>query len=151
MNWAFDITMKNRAVLKTFIENYTLNDLNRVPEGYSNNIIWNIAHTIVVQQSLVYKLSGLPTIISEDMIQSYKKGTKPERDVSQAEVDEIKGLLFSTIEKTKEDYDNKIFQNFHQHTVMTKNTLTNVLEAIEFNNFHEGVHLGYILALKRAL
>jgi hypothetical protein len=29
-------------------------------EGYSNNLIWNIAHIIVVQQMLVYKLSGLP-------------------------------------------------------------------------------------------
>jgi hypothetical protein len=26
------------------------------PEGYSNNLIWNIAH-IIVQQMLVYKLS----------------------------------------------------------------------------------------------
>ena len=149
MNWAFDITLKNRAILKNFIETYTLEELNRIPEGFNNNIIWNIAHTIVVQQSLVYKLSGLPPIISEEMISRFKKGTRPERDLSQSEVDEIKGLLISTVEKTKEDYDNEVFQNFHEYTVMTKNTLTNVLEAIEFNNFHEGVHLGAILALKK--
>ncbi len=151
MNWAFDISLKNRAFLKSLIENHSLKDLNTVPEGFNNNIIWNIAHTIAVQQSLVYKLSGLPALISEDMIDRFKKGTKPERDLSQAEVDEIKGLLFSTIEKTKEDYENEIFQNYHQYTVTTKNTLTNVLEAIEFNNYHEGIHLGYILALKKSL
>ncbi|WP_047549721.1 DinB family protein [Psychroserpens sp. Hel_I_66] len=151
MNWAFDITLKNRAVLKSFIESYTLEELNKIPKGFNNNIIWNIAHTIAVQQSLVYKLSGLPPVISEEMINTFKKGTKPERDLSQAEVDEIKGLLFSTIEKTKEDYDAKIFTSFHTYTVTTKNTLTNVLEAIEFNNFHEGIHLGYILALKKSL
>ena len=151
MNWAFDITMKNRAILKTLIETYSLEELNKIPKGFNNNIIWNIAHIIAVQQSLVYKLSGLPTIVSEELIQTYKKGTRPERDLTQAEVDEIKSLLFSTIEKTKEDYDSEVFQNFHEHTVMTKNTLTNVLEAIEFNNFHEGFHLGYILALKKSL
>ena len=85
------------------------------------------------------------------MITKFKKGTKPERDLSQAEVDEIKGLLFSTIEKTKEDYTNGVFQNYHEYTVTTKNKLTNVKEAIEFNNFHEGIHLGYILALKKSL
>ena len=151
MNWAFDITLKNRAVLKSFIENFSLEELNKIPSGFNNNIIWNIAHTIAVQQSLIYRLSGLPTIVSEELIERFKKGTKPERDLTQAEVDEIKGLLFSTVEKTKEDFDNEIFENFHEYTVTTKNTLTNVLEAIEFNNFHEGIHLGYILALKKSL
>ena len=151
MNWAFDITLKNRAILKTFIETYTLEELNKIPEGFNNNIIWNIAHTIAVQQSLVYKLSGLPSIISEEMVQRFKKGTKPERDLTQAEDDEIKSLLFSTVEKTKEDFDNKVFQQYHHYTLTTKNTLTNVMEAIEFNNYHEGVHLGYILALKKSI
>lgn len=151
MNWAFDITLKSRAVLKTIIETYSLEELNKIPERFNNNIIWNIAHTIAVQQSLVYKLSGLPPIISEDMISRFRKGTKPEGDLTQAEVDEIKGLLFSTIEKTKEDYENEVFQNYNEYTVTTKNTLTNVMEAIEFNNFHEGIHLGYILALKKSI
>jgi len=151
MNWAFDILLKNRAFLKSMIENYSLEDLNKIPKGFNNNIIWNVAHTIAIQQSLVYKLSGLPPVILEDMITTFKKGTKPERDLSQAEVDQIKGLLFSTVEKTKEDYENKIFRNYHTYTVTTKNTITNVLEAIEFNNYHEGIHLGYILALKNAL
>lgn len=151
MNWAFDITLKSRAILKTFIETYSLEELNKIPEGFKNNIIWNIAHTIAVQQALVYKLSGLPTIISQDMLTKFAKGTAPERDLTQSEVDEIKGLLFSTIEKTKEDYENEVFQNYHEYTVTTKNTLTNVIEAIEFNNFHEGIHLGYILALKKSL
>ncbi|MCF6295653.1 MAG: DinB family protein [Flavobacteriaceae bacterium] len=151
MTWAFDITLKNRIILKSFLENFTLSQLNKIPKGFSNNIIWNIAHTIVTQQLLVYNLSGLPIIISEEMIESYRKGTKPERDLTQAEVDEVKRLLFSTIEKTKEDYNNGVFKTYNEYTVSTKSTLTNVEEAIAFNNFHEGIHLGYILALKKSL
>jgi len=149
MTWAFDVTLKNRKILERYIENMDLEALNKVPEGFNNNIIWNIAHVIVTQQLLVYKLSGLPMIISEELVDNYRKGTKPERAMSRAEVDMIKNLLFSPIEKTKEDYDNRIFQTYHEYTVTTKNTLTNVEEAIEFNNFHEGIHLGYILALQR--
>ncbi len=151
MTWAFDITLKNRKILKSFLENFTLSQLNKIPKGFGNNIIWNIAHTIATQQLLVYNLSGLPTIISEEMIEPYRKGTKPERDLTQAEVDEVKGLLFSTIEKTKEDYNNGIFKTYNEYTVSTKSTLSNVEEAITFNNFHEGIHLGYILALKKSL
>ena len=151
MDWAFDITNKNRAIFKTFLETFTLEELNKVPKGFNNNIIWNIAHTIVTQQLLVYNLSGLPMLLTNEMVEKYRKGTKPEQDVTLAEVDLIKGLLFSTIEKTKEDYNNNVFETYNEYTVTTKSTLTNVDEAIDFNNFHEGIHLGYILALKRAL
>lgn len=151
MDFAFDTTLKSRKFLKGLLENLTLEQLNKVPEGFNNNIIWNVAHTIVTQQLLVYKLSGIPMIVSDELVEMYRKGTKVERDVTQAEVDLIKGLLFSTIEKTKEDYDNRIFQTYHEYTVTTKSKLTNVDEAIAFNNFHEGIHLGYVLALKRII
>ena len=89
--------------------------------------------------------------VSEELVESYRKGTKPERALLQPEVDVIKSLLFSPIEKTKKDYDNTLFKTYQEYTVTTKNTLTNVEEAIEFNNFHEGIHLGYILALQRGI
>ncbi|WP_104735239.1 DinB family protein [Hanstruepera ponticola] len=149
MDWAFDISIKNRKLLESFLENYSLEQLNKIPKGFSNNIIWNIAHTIVTQQLLVYRLSGLPCMISDDLIERFKKGTKPESDLSQAEVDAIHNLLFSTIEKTKEDYKNKSFQQFNEYTVTTKSRLTNVEEAIDFNCYHEGIHLGVILAIRK--
>jgi len=149
MEWAFDIATKNRKLLESFLENYSLKQLNTVPEGFSNNIIWNIAHVIVTQQLLVYKLSGLPSMLSDELIERFRKGTKPEGELSQAEVDAIKNLLFSTIEKTREDYNNKRFQQYNEYTVTTKNKLTNVEEAIEFNNYHEGIHLGIILSLRK--
>ena len=90
-------------------------------------------------------------LLSEEMVEAYRKGTKTERDLSQDEVNLVKGLLFSTIEKTKADYDNKFFQSYNEYTVSTKSTLSNVEEAIDFNNFHEGIHLGYILALRKSL
>ncbi len=151
MDWAFDITVKNRNIMASFLDGFSIEELNKVPKGFSNNLIWNIAHLVVTQQLLIYNLSGLPMLIADEMVEKYRKGSKTEGDVSQKEVDEIKGLLFSTLEKTKEDYQNGLFKNYNDYTVSTKSTLTNVEQAIEFNNFHEGIHLGYILALKKAL
>lgn len=148
MNFTFDITLKNRALLKNFLEIFTLEQLNKVPVGFKNNIFWNVAHTVVTQQLLVYKLSGVPMLLDSEIVDKYRKGTKTEGDVSQTEVDLIKGLLFSTIEQTEKDYNNNVFKTYQEYTVSTKSTLKNVDDAIAFNNFHEGIHLGYILALK---
>lgn len=151
MDWAFDITLKNRNIMASFLDSFSLDELNKVPAEFNNNLIWNIAHLVVTQQLLTYGLSSLPMLISENMVKKYRKGSKTEDDVSQGEVDEIKELLFSTIEKTKEDYKKGFFKNYKEYTVSTKSTLTNIEQAIAFNNFHEGIHLGYILAMKKTL
>ena len=151
MDFAFDATIKNRIILNSFLEKYSLEQLNLVPEGFRNNMFWNIAHTVVTQQLLIYNFSGLPMMVSDEMVAKYRKGTKTEHNASQAEVNEIKALLFTTIEKTKEDYNKSIFKLYKEYTVSTGSTLTKVEDAITFNNFHEGIHLGYILALKKSL
>ncbi|MBC8754225.1 DinB family protein [Kordia sp. YSTF-M3] len=151
MNFTSTITHKNRIILKRFLEQISLADLNKIPEGFSNNIIWNIAHVVVTQQLLTYKLSGLPMHVSEELVSKYRNKTKPEGDVTQAEVDEINGLLESLLIQTEKDLAAGIFKTYTEYTVSLGTTLTNVQEAIEFNNFHEGIHLGYILALRKAI
>jgi len=151
MNFTRTITHKNRIILKRFLAETSLADLNKVPEGFSNNIIWNIAHILVTQQLLIYKLSGLPMHVSEEMVSKYRNKTKPEGDVTQNEVDEINDLLESLLLQTEKDIAADIFKTYTEYTVSLGTTLTNVQEAIEFNNFHEGIHLGYILALRKAI
>jgi hypothetical protein len=94
-------------------------------------------------------LSGLPMMVSDEMIEKFKKGTKPEQAATQTEVDEIKSLLFSTIEKTKEDYENGIFKNYQEYPTSTGFILTSVEGAMNFNNFHEGLHIGILMSLRK--
>ncbi|WMI66520.1 DinB family protein [Aestuariibaculum sp. YM273] len=152
MHFTLDVLTKTRHFFNQYLENSSLEDLNKIPEGFNNNIIWNIGHIVVTQQLLAYKLSGLPMMIDEVLISKYMKGTKPESDVSQDEVNEIKTLLFSTLEKTKEDLDNDVFKTFNSYTVSTTgNTLNTIEDAFDFILFHEGMHLGYVMALVRAI
>ena len=151
MNWSFDITLKTRAILYKFLEQFSLEQLNTVPNGYRNSIYWNIMHVVVTQQLLVYGLSGLPMLIDSQLVEAFRKGTKTEEDASQKDVDNLKDLLISTVEQTQKDYVAGIFTNYTTYTVSTKSKLTNVEEALEFNNFHEGIHLGYILAMKNTI
>lgn len=149
MQQTFDITRTSRKLLFQFLEKYTLEQLNAIPEGFNNNLIWNIAHIVVVQQMLVYKLSGLPMMISDEMVDKYRKGSKPEHEATQAEVDEIKELLLKTINQTQTDFENEMFENYQQYPTSTGFTLNNVLDAMSFNYFHEGIHLGVILSLRK--
>ncbi|WP_333598958.1 DinB family protein [Flavobacterium sp.] len=149
MTTTFDINQSSRTVLLKFLENYTLEQLNTIPEGFSNNLIWNITHIVVVQQMLVYNLSGLPMMVSADMVERYKKGTKPEHSVTQQEVDEIKSLLFSTLEKTKKDFADDIFKTYNEFTTMSGFTVKNAKAAMEFNNYHEAVHTGIMMQIRK--
>jgi hypothetical protein len=151
MNSILEITKTSRKMIAPFIENYTLEQLNTIPKGFSNNLIWNIAHVVVTQQLLVYKLSGLSMLVSDEIVEKYKKGTRPEQEVTQAEVDEIKDLLFKTIDQTVLDYDNNIFQNFSEYPTSTGFILKSAHEAMIFNNFHEGLHLGVLFGIRKFL
>ena len=121
------------------------------PTGFNNNIWWNIAHVVATQQLLVYKLSGLPLVVTSEFVAKYKKGTAPNGSATNEEIELVKKLLFSTIEKTTEDYNNALFKNFNPYPTSAGLTLTNVEDAISFNFFHEGLHLGSIFALLRAV
>jgi hypothetical protein len=114
-------------------------------------VFWNIAHTIVTQQLLVYGLSNTPFLITSELVNTYKKGTKTTHEATKEELVLIKSLLFSTIEQTKIDYENGVFENYTSYTTSLDVTLTTIEEAMSFNAFHEGIHLGYILAMKNSL
>lgn len=91
--------------------------------------------------------------ISDELVNKYRKGTKPETDANQDEVDELKKLAFDLIDKFEKDYsENKtMFDSFTEYPTSYNYTLRNIEDAIHFNNTHEGVHYGYALALRKAL
>ncbi|MFC5047554.1 DinB family protein [Aquimarina hainanensis] len=145
------ITHVNRKLMKKILDSYSLEALNTVPEGFSNNLIWNVAHVVVTQQLLVYKLSGLPMMLDEEMVETYRKGTKTERDATQEEVDKVKELLFATLDQTEKDIEAGVFKKYTEYPTSTGFVLETIEDAMDFNNFHEGIHLGYILAMKKGL
>jgi DinB superfamily len=149
MQIEFNITRFNRQVLARFFENHTLEQLNKIPDGFKNNLIWNIGHVVVSQQVLVYKGCGVTPLISEELVAKYMRGTKPEADVTQAEADEIKSLMFRLVDKTQEDYNNGVFTTYNARTSEMGFSLQTVEDAIAFNNHHEGIHLGIMLQLKK--
>jgi hypothetical protein len=149
MHQTFDIAKASRKVLSQFLENYTLEQLNKIAPGFNNNLIWNIAHIVVTQQRLVYKFSGMPMIISDELFEKYKGGTKPLQDVTKAEVEEIKSLLFETINQTEVDFNSRSFKDYQEYTTSIGLTIKNIEDALSFNNYHEALHMGVIMSIRK--
>ena len=53
--------------------------------------------------------------------------------------------------KLESDYSNTIFSNYNSYTTSYNITLSSIEEAIQFNNVHDGLHFGYIMALKKVI
>jgi len=149
MNKNFDTLKKSRILILKIIEGLSIDQLNKIPEGFKNNIAWNIAHLVVTQQLLCYKLAGLKCLISDEMITSFQKGTAPTYTISEAEFKEIKTLFLALPEKLTADYEKGIFTEYNEYTTSVAVTLKNINDALTFNLLHEGIHLGIILQLKK--
>lgn len=103
-----------------------------MPDGFNDNLIWNIGHVIVAQQGLIYKSSNLPGYVSDEMFSLYRPGTKPTSDTSQDEAEELKELLAWLIGETKEDFYNGKFITFNERMTGTGFYLSSLTDAIAF-------------------
>ncbi|HEY6502624.1 MAG TPA: DinB family protein [Chitinophagaceae bacterium] len=137
----------SRKIYQEYFDKYSLEQLNIVPDRFNNNLIWNIGHIIAAQQSLVYRTSNLPMNITDAYFDKYKPGTKPSGTVSQSEVNEIKSLLTSMIDQTETDLACGKFVSFTERNTITGFHLGNLQDALVFNNYHEGLHLGYMKSI----
>jgi hypothetical protein len=149
MQTEFKITRRSHELFSNYFDNYTLDQVNKIPTGHNNNLIWNIGHILVSQQTLVYKGANQQPLVAEDLIARYMRGTKPERDVTQAEADEIRDLLLTLIIKTEEDYNAGLFTEYNARKSEMGFDLSSVEDAIAFNNHHEGIHLGIMMQLRK--
>lgn len=147
----FELLRITRANILHLVNELSDEQLNTIPEGFSNNIIWNAGHVLVSTQLLVYKLSGATPRISDHMIDELRKGTYPEKVYSSEEIAEIKNLLQQTVDGLEEDYEHGMFTSFSQYPTSYNIVLHSTEDAIRFNNIHEGLHLGYMMALRKAI
>jgi hypothetical protein len=69
--------------------------------------------------------------------------------ISQEEYSELKALFLSLPVEFAEDYNSEFFKNYEAYTTSVNVTLSNIEDAFSFSNFHEGIHLGVILSLRK--
>src|SRR5689334_19752074 len=112
MHQQIETIRKTRTALLNLIKDLTVEELNEIPTGFNNNIIWNVAHLVAAQQGVCYLRAGLGLKIEEQFFLFYKPETKPEGYVDASEIENIKGLLFSMLDILQKDYEQNLFTNY---------------------------------------
>ena len=139
-------TRKN--VLAT-IEKYSYEQLTKIPEGFSNSILWNFAHSIVSQQLLIYALSGNEMHLNESLISKFRKGTDGTEIISLEEFQQLKKDYLTTVDQFEQDLEILLNSEYNLYKTSYNVELKNTEDAIIFSNAHEALHFGIIMAIAK--
>jgi hypothetical protein len=140
-----------RTFILELVKDLSTEQLNKIPTGFNNNIIWNIAHLTAAQQNMCYVRSGLEITVEEKYFSPFLSGTKPAQFIEKEEINSIFNVLLNSIDRLAADYTNGIFVQFDPWDKRYGMKLNSIDDAINFVPFHEGMHIGYIMALKKLI
>lgn len=120
-----------------------------VPDGFDNNIAWNIGHIIVVSQRVVYQRAGVPISLTEDFVDMYLPGTSPADWSKAPDTDELLVMLMDDQQKLESDYAAGRFSGtFEGFTAPSSGIKVDDVEgAFVFDAYHQAQHYGMILAI----
>ncbi len=144
---SIELLKKERTYIIDVINKLSDKQLLRIPEGYKNNVLWNLGHILITQQSLHYFLSRLEMYISKEMMQTFRTGTSPSDWQTKPDIIEIKDLFLELPDKLAEDYRNGIFKDYRRIKTSIGVSIENFEEAVAFNHFHEGAHTGIMMGI----
>ena len=149
MKHHLNILRATRTKIADIVEGLNLDQLNKIPEGFNNNILWNFGHIIITQQLLCYKLSGLECNVHEELLPLYRKGSRPEKPIEQADFQYLRAKLDETVSILERDLESGRFDSYTSYTTSYGITLNTSIEAMIFNNVHEALHLGTMMTLRK--
>lgn len=148
---AVSLLQQTRPLFLRLVEGLSHDDLLTVPEGFSNNILWNLGHVVVTQQLLHYGLSGLPLNVPDELVAQCRKGTSPADWDTPPDLAEIQHLLMELPRQLEVDLEAGRFTTFRPYMTSVGVELADLETALAFNQYHEGLHTGSILALRRGV
>ena len=140
---------QSRLYLLEQVSHLSTEELNTIPHGFNNNILWNLGHLIAAQQGICYRRAGLPMSISGEFYSAFQPGSRPDHFMNATFADKVRGLLVSTIDLLEQDYKRSVFHQYAAWTTRYGATLATIDDALAFLPFHEGLHQGAIAAIKK--
>ncbi|WP_337102901.1 DinB family protein [Paenibacillus sp. YIM B09110] len=125
--------------------------LDTVPEGFNNNLRWNLGHIYLVQEKFAFHFSGDTVQLPESFERLFARGTKPADWKEEPPALEV--LLEMLAEQPKR-IQSLLQGRLDEAVTPTYTTgsgvqLSTIGEFLTFTLYHEGMHLGAIKLLKR--
>lgn len=142
---------QTRQVFADLIHSLDVAQLNTIPQGFNNNIAWNLGHIVVTTPALCYQRSGVRPNFQIPLQAAYRKDSKPSYPIQSTEISFLKELLEHSINQIESDYESGVFaQGFVPFSTSTYGAeLNNIEEVLITTLMHDNLHLGYVQAQRR--
>ena len=150
-DFASEILRASRIRLRQLIDKSNHEILFKIPEGFNNNIIWQIGHCITSQQRHMYMRSGLPMHITKEFMESFKIGSSPNSWKINPDVNQVKQLLIETVDLLESDLKSRKFVNYQPFELPIGFHVKNHLQALQAAIYHEAEHSGVIFTYLKLL
>ncbi|GIP39835.1 hypothetical protein J31TS4_31150 [Paenibacillus sp. J31TS4] len=136
----------NRSRTLEAAASVTEEEADRIPNGFNNNIRWQLGHILTTQERMAFRFIGEPLGLPEELTGLFVNGTKP-ADWTSAPPD------LATLRRLLEEQPERIRERL-QGRLQTPLTLpfkdfTALEEALVFSIGHEAMHAGFLKALHR--
>lgn len=149
-----DTTLQTRAMIRKVLESLKGSE-STMPANWNNNAHWQAGHLVLTPRLLTLSLMGKDIGYSEEFKNWFRKDTGPNSWSDASKVtsyDEILPLIESDIEALFDQLKDCWEQPYPEsYTTSVGVVLDKPSSALNFSQFHDGIHLGSLLALRRAL
>lgn len=121
------------------------------PPAAGHNILWNIGHIIYTNCSVVYGPCGLKSPIPDSYESMFKGGTGPKDWTVKPSISEVMDMLKSTNDTIINDFKAGKFAAYAKLQLVPGYALETAENAFAFNLFHEGIHIGMVMSLRKQI
>jgi hypothetical protein len=137
-----------RRIIRS-VDGITNEELLWIPPGFRNNILWNLGHIAVTQQLLHYHRTGQPMRVAEEIVELFRSGSSPADWSETPRLELVLRLLEELPPTLQRDYRSGRLSTYNPFTTGAGIHIADIDTAISFNNYHEGIHTGVILCMRR--
>lgn len=143
-----------RQMITSLLKAIPEDKVNAVPSTWKNNARWHAGHLIVTPHLLTYGISKQPLPVPEEYRQWFGKGSTPKEwgTASIPGYQELVSDLVPTTTRLFQAWRDQMDEPFAEpYTTSVGVVLRTPGEALNFSFAHDGIHLGLLMALGRAL
>ena len=141
-----------RAYMKSKIDDLSHEQLLLVPQGATNNVLWNIGHIVLSHYRLAYRPSGGTVPVPQTWEGWFLPGTSPDKwGATGPSIGNVLSEFEAQTDRIESDFRRGAFENYKPFKLKSGFTLDTIAEALSFNVMHEGIHIGAIIALRHQM
>lgn len=146
MHKAFEVQKYNYGRALAHLDSLDERRLTTIPPGFGNNPMWNLGHLCVTHQLLCYARAGLPLLSSPEIVEAFRKGSRPGPDGGLEHLEAIRRGFCELPELFRRDYEAGRFARYEPYETSSGIVLESVEDAFLYSTMHDGFHLGVVSA-----